>query len=64
MIRSNIHEAKSKLSKLIELAVAGEEVIISKAGKPIARLIPYTVSRKPTAPGPVEGPGANCRGFR
>ena len=47
MITSNIHEAKSRLSKLIELAVAGEEVVISKAGKPIARLIPYTVSRKP-----------------
>jgi len=47
MITSNIHEAKSKLSQLIERAVAGEEVVICKAGKPIVRLIPYNVKRKP-----------------
>ncbi len=34
----NIHEAKSQLSKLIELAEQGEEIIIAKAGKPVARL--------------------------
>jgi len=37
----NIHEAKSQLSKLIESALAGEKTIIAKAGKPLARLIPY-----------------------
>jgi prevent-host-death family protein len=47
MVRSNIHEAKSNLSRLIELAVAGEEVIISKAGKPVARLVPYRETKKP-----------------
>jgi prevent-host-death family protein len=47
MINTNIHEAKSNLSRLIERAVAGEEVIISKAGKPVARLIPYIVKQKP-----------------
>ena len=36
----NVAEAKAKLSKLIELALAGEEVIIAKRGKPVARLIP------------------------
>ncbi len=46
MISSNIHEAKSNLSRLIELALAGEEVIISKAGKPIARLVPYAPTKK------------------
>ncbi len=35
----NIHEAKTHLSQLIEKAVAGEEVIIAKAGKPLVRLI-------------------------
>ena len=35
----NIHEAKTHLSQLIEKAVAGEEVIIAKAGKPVVRLI-------------------------
>ncbi len=34
----NIHEAKTHLSKLIEKAVAGEDVIIAKAGKPLVRL--------------------------
>ena len=35
----NIHAAKSQLSRLLDAAVAGEEVIIAKAGKPIARLV-------------------------
>ncbi len=47
MIKSNIHEAKSRLSHLIELANAGEEVIICKAGKPVVRLVPYSEKRKP-----------------
>ena len=34
----NIHEAKTHLSQLIEKAVAGEEIIIAKAGKPLVRL--------------------------
>lgn len=34
----NIHDAKTHLSKLIERAVAGEDVIIAKAGKPLVRL--------------------------
>ncbi len=34
----NIHEAKTHLSRLIERAVAGEEVIIAKAGRPLVRL--------------------------
>ena len=45
---SNIHDAKSQLSKLVKRAERGEEVIIARAGKPVARLIPYhpsTVSR-------------------
>lgn len=37
----NIHEAKSQLSYLIELACAGEEVIICKAGKPLVLLVRY-----------------------
>lgn len=37
----NIHEAKSQLSKLIEQAELGKEVIIVKAGKPVVKLVPY-----------------------
>jgi prevent-host-death family protein len=37
----NMHDAKSSLSKLVELAVAGEDVVIARAGKPVARLVAY-----------------------
>jgi prevent-host-death family protein len=37
----NVHEAKTHLSRLLERVARGEEVIISRAGKPIARLIPF-----------------------
>ncbi len=36
----NIHQAKTQMSKLIELAQNGEEFVIAKAGKPVARLVP------------------------
>jgi len=43
----NIHEAKTQMSKLIELAQSGEEFIIAKAGKPVARIVPLgKVKRK------------------
>ena len=41
----NIHEAKTRLSKLVERAEAGEEVVIARAGKPVAKLIPFAVAR-------------------
>ena len=37
----NVHEAKSQLSKLIERAEQGEEIIIARAGKPVIKLVPY-----------------------
>jgi len=45
-MQANIHEAKSKLSQLVESALAGEEVVIAKSGKPVAMLIPYKTSCK------------------
>jgi len=42
---TNIHEAKTHFSKLVERAAAGEEIIIGKAGKPVARLVPYKAPR-------------------
>jgi prevent-host-death family protein len=39
-VTANIHEAKTTLSKLIERALAGEEVVIAKAGKPLVTLRP------------------------
>jgi prevent-host-death family protein len=41
-VTANIHEAKTTLSKLIERALAGEEVVIAKAGKPVVKLTPVT----------------------
>ena len=41
----NIHEAKTSLSALIAAAEAGEEVIISRANKPVVRLVPVRATR-------------------
>lgn len=45
MKQVNLYEAKTQLSKLVEAAIAGEEVIIARAGKPVARL---SALEKPT----------------
>jgi len=50
MEKVNIHQAKTNLSRLLERVALGEEVIISKAGKPVAKLVPFTersIVRKP-----------------
>ncbi len=44
MVEVNVHEAKTHLSRLLGRVAAGEEVVIKKAGRPVARLVPY---RKP-----------------
>ncbi len=41
MVEVNIHEAKTNLSRLLSRVAAGEEVVIARAGEPIARLVPY-----------------------
>ena len=48
---TNIHEAKTRLSQLIEQAQAGEVVIIAKAGVPVAKLIRYDEGDAPRKPG-------------
>jgi prevent-host-death family protein len=42
----NIHAAKTHLSRLVEEAAAGEEIVIAKSGKPVARLCPLSEPRK------------------
>ncbi|MEX2535337.1 MAG: type II toxin-antitoxin system prevent-host-death family antitoxin [Trueperaceae bacterium] len=44
---TNISEAKANLSKLVERAIRGEEVVIGKAGKPVAKLVPFDVDNQP-----------------
>ena len=43
----NIHEAKTHLSRLVERVQAGEEIIIAKAGRPAARLVPIEAAGRP-----------------
>jgi prevent-host-death family protein len=51
----NIHEAKTHLSRLVEQAAAGEEIIIGKAGRPMARLVPYVAPRERRLSGALKG---------
>lgn len=44
-ITVNIHEAKTHLSRLLERVAAGEEVVISKAGTPVADLVPHRTAQ-------------------
>ncbi|MGH8726876.1 MAG: type II toxin-antitoxin system Phd/YefM family antitoxin [Burkholderiales bacterium] len=41
MEQVNIHEAKTHLSRLVDQVAAGAEIVIAKAGKPLAKLVPY-----------------------
>ena len=52
---ANIHQAKSQLSKLIDHAMNGEEVIIAKAGRPMVRLVPIVNDETPRQGGQWKG---------
>ncbi|MGH7899198.1 MAG: type II toxin-antitoxin system Phd/YefM family antitoxin [Candidatus Binatia bacterium] len=49
----NVHHAKTHLSKLLEEVASGEDIVISKAGKPVARLVRYEHRRR--KPGRLKG---------
>ena len=51
----NVHEAKTHLSRLLDQAHAGQEIILAKAGKPYARLVPLAVDAGPRQPGRLAG---------
>jgi prevent-host-death family protein len=55
MVTSTIDEAQSQLAQLIGLAEKGEEIIIARAGKPVARLIPYRQADGPRQGGQWRG---------
>lgn len=55
MAVTNISEAKSQLSALVERVLAGEEIIIGKAGKPVAKLVPFERPAVPRVPGALRG---------
>ncbi len=54
-IVSNLYEAKTNLSQLVDRAAAGEEIIIAKNGVPLARLVPLETSPVRRTPGGWEG---------
>lgn len=49
----NVHDAKTNLSRLLERVARGEEVIIAKSGRPVAKLVPVAV--EPRKPGRLKG---------
>ena len=51
----NVHEAKTHLSRLLQEVRGGEEIIIAKAGKPVARLVAVTEKQKRRRPGSAKG---------
>ncbi|WP_295389654.1 type II toxin-antitoxin system Phd/YefM family antitoxin [uncultured Thiodictyon sp.] len=51
----NLSEAKTSLSKLVDRAAAGEEIVIAKAGRPLAKLVPLRTPNRPRSPGGWQG---------
>lgn len=51
----NIHAAKTQLSRLVDQAAAGEEIVIARAGKPVARLMPLAASTPKRVLGCLDG---------
>jgi prevent-host-death family protein len=51
----NMHQAKSSLSRLVERALAGEDVVIARNGEPLVRLVPLLKKREPRIPGRSKG---------
>jgi prevent-host-death family protein len=55
MASVNIHDAKTHLSRLVEQVEAGQEIVIARAGRPVARLVPYRARSEPRRPGAWSG---------
>jgi len=51
----NIHAAKTHFSRLVERAARGEEIVIARAGRPVARLVPLGGAARPRRPGLLKG---------
>jgi prevent-host-death family protein len=54
-VRTDISVAALHLTRLVELVATGEEIVIAKAGKPVARLLPLEPRREPRQPGLLKG---------
>lgn len=51
----NIHDAKTHFSRLLDRVAKGEEIVIAKAGRPVAKLVPHRAPAGPRTPGGWEG---------
>lgn len=51
----NVHAAKTNLSRLLERAEAGEEIVIGRAGRPVAKLVPYAAEHPKRVFGQLKG---------
>ena len=51
----NVHAAKTHLSRLLDEVAAGHEVVIAKAGRPVARLVPFVGRERARRPGSMKG---------
>ena len=50
----NVYEAKTRLSELLDRVGRGEEIVLGRSGRPVARLVPYRPQRDPRVPTPDE----------
>ena len=55
MTITNISQAKAQLSALVERVLKGEEIVIGKAGRPVAKLVPFERVAEPREPGALAG---------
>ena len=55
MIARTVSQAKAQLSALVEKVVQGEEVVLTRSGRPVATLRAYDVCRRPRVPGSLRG---------
>ena len=55
MRQFNVHEAKTHLSRLVEAAEGGEEIVIARNGRPVARLVPLEATPRPRFIGSMRG---------
>lgn len=55
MVQVNLYDAKTQLSRLVDRAAAGEEIVIAKGGRAMARLVPLNATAGPRALGRLAG---------
>ncbi|GAB4411833.1 MAG: hypothetical protein OHK0032_07790 [Thermodesulfovibrionales bacterium] len=55
MAKVNIHDAKTHFSRLLSRVESGEEIVIAKAGKPVAKIVPLTEKVNKRTPGSAKG---------